>query len=528
MEVVKKKLGRDKKKITQGKNKGGEKMKLTLNKFSTLLILIILVFSFAPAVFSSSQVTIGLAAGMSNWDPHDDIPTHVTGIKRNVYETLTIRNDDMGLEPLLAKNWEPIDEKIWRFYLQEGVEFHNGLPFTAHDVKFSLERLANPELGLHGQSFVATILKVEVIDDLTVDIHTRIMDPVLPSRLAFCGFIVPEKTFNELGRDEFVRNPIGTGPYTLTEFVRDERIVLDRFEGYWGESTKSDRVIFRPIPEVSTRIAALEAGEIDLAEGVPPDLVARIRQNQNLSIKTVRSGRNVFMILNTNNEPLDNKLVRQAMNYAVDVPTIINFLFGGLAHQVPVFGSPAVTGYVDSVDPYPYDPEKAMEMLEEAGYPNGFETTVAIAIGRPFASQDITLAIAQYLSRVGIKLNIVTYDWGEFLQRWLSGEYPMYYMGFGTPVMEIDDFIGGYFDPSRRATWGHPPEEIIALGRKALETFDEEERAEIYREYYEGIKDFAPHIFLLNFDEIYGVWNNVVGFNPRPDEQINTRTIGLE
>jgi peptide/nickel transport system substrate-binding protein len=279
-------------------------------------------------------------------------------------------------------------------------------------------------------------------------------------------------------------------------------------------------VVFKPIPEKSTRLAALLTNEVDIIEGVLPEQISQIKANKELEVASIRSSRNVFIILNKNIKPFDNKLVRQAMNYAVDVKGMASYLFSGHAHPVGGIGGPSVFGYVDKPNIYPYNPEKAKELLAKAGYPKGFETKLVIAIGRPFASQDISQAISQYLKAVGINVTIETFEWGEFLSHWLKGLGPMYYMGFGTPVLDIDDFIGGYFDPARRATWGHPPQEAIEIANQALQVFDPEKRKTYYDKYVSIIQDDAPIIFLFN-DDIYAFNKKVQGFKARADEQMS-------
>jgi peptide/nickel transport system substrate-binding protein len=151
-----------------------------------------------------------------------------------------------------------------------------------------------------------------------------------------------------------------------------------------------------------------------------------------------------------------------------------------------------------------------------------------IAIGRPFASQDVAQTIVQFLRKVGVTVKINTFDWGEFLADWRKGNAPMYYMGFGTPVLDIDDFIGGYFDPKRRATWGHAPPEALDLAYQAMKAFDPETRKEIYGKFVTIIQDDAPFIFLFNFDDIYAYNKRIKGFVPRADEQIGILTLSKE
>jgi peptide/nickel transport system substrate-binding protein len=500
-------------------------------KWSTLVLVVSLMILWvisSPFILTNAEsktgpneIVIGLAAGLKSWDPHDDLPTHATGVRRQVYETLTTRDENLNLVPLLATKWEPVGDKAWRFQLQPNAKFHNGLPVTGEDVKFSLERAIRPDLNLHAKSYLKTIKSVEVAGQQTVLIHTTISDPILPARLAFCGFIVPKKTVEEMGMETFRKKPIGSGPFVFVEWVLDDRIVLDRNKSYWGKPSRIDRVVFKPIPETSTRLSALQVGEVDLIEGVSPDQISQIKANRDLEIDSVRSGRYVFIILNKNVKPFDNKLVRQAMNYAVDVQGMATHLFSGHAHPVSGIGAPAVFGFVDKPNAYPYNPDKARELLAKAGYPKGFETKLPIAIGRPFGAQDIAQTVSQSLKAVGVTVTTETYEWGEYLSYWLKGTAPMYYMGFGTPTLDLDDFIGAYLDPSRRATWGSPPQEAIDIANQALKVFDPKKRIALYDKYISLIQEDAPFIFLFNFDDIYAYNKKVQGFKARADEQIS-------
>jgi len=478
-------------------------------------------------IAGATEIIIGQASGMASWDPHDDISVNVTNIKRNVFETLVRRNSDLELVPCLATEWQVIDDTTWRFYLRHGVVFHNGEPFDAEDVKFSLERLINPDLALHGTSFVGTIESVEIVDSYTVDIHTRVKDPVLLSRLAFCAFVAPSETFTNQGADKFAKHPVGTGLYEFVEWIRDVQVVLERYEGYWGERPQAERVVFKPIGETSTRIAALEAGEIDIAVSIPADMIERVDNNPELSVEGVRSATNIFVILNANVPPFDNKLVRQAMNYAVDVPTIIEYLFSGHAYQVATVG-PAWFGADPDQTPYPYDPVKARDLLEQAGYPNGFETTFLMCPTRPAAATEVSLAVNEYLQEVGVEVTIESYDYGEFIAQWRAAERPMYYFRFGTPILDMDEVFGSYFDPERRALWYTPPEEVLKVARSGLQTTDPDERKQIYSQFLEMIKEEAPWIFLWNFEDLYGVSNRISGFTPRSDELISIVDLGKE
>lgn len=468
---------------------------------------------------SAQTLVIGQPAGMGKWDPHDDIPTHVVNIKKNLYETLTMRDDDMQLAPLLAESWEIVSDDTWRFYLRDGVQFHNGNRFDAEDVKFSLERAMLPEMQC--ASFIGTIDKIEIVDALTVDIITKAPDPVLPARLSFCAFIVPSDTFQELGIDGFSQHPVGTGMFVFDSWERDTHVTMNRNENYWGTPARVGQIVFRDIPENFTRVAALESGEIDIATAIPPDAVNQIESNPALSLQSVRSGRIHFFILNDKFPPLDNQLVRQALNYAVDVPAMISSLFGGRAYQLASICGPMWFGCESAVEPYQHDIEKARELLSEAGYPDGFAIDLGIGIGRPAGSELAGQALSFQLAEVGVKVNVQTYEWGTFLDLWRSGQLPMYYFGYGTPILDMDDIFGNYFDPDRRSTWFTASDRVVELGHEAMSTLDEQERFQLYAEFEVLLKEEAPWIFLWNFDDLYGVNSKVQGFVPRADETMN-------
>ena len=475
---------------------------------------------------ADDELVIGGAAGISTLDPHNETTTSIVNITRNIFETLTSRNENEELIPWLATSWEMIGETTWRFYLREDVTFHNGEPFDAEDVYYSITRLVDPAEALMAAWFIWTVESAEVISPYVVDLHTFDPDPILPAALSQAGYIVPSETVAQLGWEEFLKNPLGTGPFMFNEWVRDQQLVLDRYDDYWGGPATMRRLVYKPVPEVATRIAALKAGEIDIAQSIPVDSVAEIESDENLRVESVANVRNVFVILNKNVPPFDNTLVRQAMNYAVDVDALVQFLFSGRANRTPTIGSPAWLGYDETQAPYTYDPGKARELLAQAGYPNGFETTLAFAQGNPTGAEEITQAIATYLNDVGITVKFQMYEWGEYIGVWLDAKLPMYYMSLGTSTLDMDDFSAGYFDPDRRHHWGLPRDDAIDIASVASQTLDPGIRDSLYHGFLALLKEDAPFIFLFNFEQLYGVSERVKNFIMMPDElDIMTRVV---
>jgi len=467
---------------------------------------------------ADDELVIGGVAGIKTLDPHDETTSSIVNITRNMFETLVSRDETEQLVPWLAVSWEMIGETTWRFYLREGVTFHNGEPFDAEDVVYSINRLVDPKEALQAAWFIGTVESAEAVEPYVVDLHTYAMDPILPATLTQAGYIVPSETVSTLGWDEFLKHPVGTGPFMFSEWIPDQRLVLDRYDNYWGGPATMRRLVYLPIPEVATRLAALQAGEIDIAQSIGVDSVAQIEADPNLRVVSQTSVRSVYVILNKNVAPFDNVLVRQAMNYAVDVDAIIQSLFGGRANRSPTVGSPAWLGYDETQDPYPYDPAKARALLAQAGYPNGFETTLAFAQGNPTGAEDITQTIAAYLKAVGIKVTLKMYEWGEYIGVWLEAKLPMYYMSLGTSTLDMDDFSAGYFDPARRHNWGLPRGDAIDIAKVASLTVDREVRDSLYHGFLALLKEDAPFIFLFNFDELYGMNERVKNYIMMPDE----------
>ena len=472
----------------------------------------------APAAEGGPTITLAQSTDVDTWDPFGDNATSLINIKRNVYENLTTRDNQLALAPLLATSWRQTNPTTWRFALRQHVTFHGGEPFTAADVKYSLEHILDPASKVACRSWIAGIATVDAVDDHTVDIHTKAPDAILPSRLSFCSFIVPSKLVQDKGLPYLAQHPDGTGPFRFVSWRRDQGTEMERNPTYWGKKAVPSRVRFLAIPEASSRVAALLAGQVDIAGGIPTDLISRLSQDRRIKVRSVRNGRVYFIILNAHIAPFDNRAVRQAMNYAVNVQAMLDYLFKDHGARVATICGAMWDGCDTSQTPYPYNPQRARALLRDAGFPNGFSTVLAMSPQRPTGSVDVTQSIVQQLKQVGVTAKIESYEWANYDNLWITAKAPMYYQSFGTPVLNIDDIIGGYFDPARRARWYTPSESLVKLSTAAVQTVDPTQRKVEYRKYLEGIKEEAPWIFLWNLDDIVGVNASVSGFVPRSDE----------
>lgn len=322
-------------------------------------------------------LTVALGADAYTMDPakHSVYPTAT--ILFQIYDPLVIRDDKGQIKPWLAESWKNLDDNTWQFKLKQGVKFSNGEEFDAESVKFTIERVLDPKTKAPYRTRVAIIDKVQVVDKYTVNIITKKPYPTMLQSLAEDSFgvlMVPPKYVKEKGEDILATKPVGTGPYKLLEWVKDDHVTLEARDDYWAGNAKIKKVVFRPIPEVSTRISELKSGGVDIAGDIPPEMITELETNPKTRVEVVPSDRLFFVVMNTlEGGPLANKKVRQALNYAVDVDAINKNILGGKAQRIAVSLGKNAFGYDDSIQPYPYDPQKAKQLLTEAGYPDGFK-----------------------------------------------------------------------------------------------------------------------------------------------------------
>lgn len=315
-------------------------------------------------------IVVGLRSDrILSLDPANYRDRETETVIRNMFDGLVTRTPDGEVVPELALSWETPDDTTYIFKIREGVKFHNGAPLTADDVVFSFNRVIAPD-GVDGKpspraGLMAPLEKVEKIDDYTVKMTLANPSPVFLQSIVH-NQIIPEAYYNEVGFDGFNAKPIGAGPFQFVSAKLDSEVVMERFDGYWGGPVPLKRAVFRNIPAPATRIAALKSGEVHIIQEVSPDNVAGLESDANVQVK-VAQGTRLYMI-ELNNGKLTDPKVRQALNYAINWDEILQELYKGRAHRVATAMLPSGFGYHTELKPYPYDPDKARELLTEAGY----------------------------------------------------------------------------------------------------------------------------------------------------------------
>jgi peptide/nickel transport system substrate-binding protein len=412
--------------------------------------------STEPAPLTGTLV-VGVERDPERLDPN--FSRHVTAdtLGHAIFDALLFIDAEGRLVPSLATDFTFTDNLTLEMTLREGVVFHNGEPFTAESVKVSVERMQNPDEGSHLLPQFSSIDAVEIVDDYRVVLKlNRAAAPLLQAltRLA----MVPPAYYAETGQQAFERAPVGTGPFKFVEYVNDDRTVVEANTEYWGGSPKGmpmvERVIFRVLPEATTRIAELTTGGIHIASAVPVDQRVVV-EGAGMTNIIYNDGRALQILINATEkgaeaeaatgatrqgfEALTDPRVRQALNYAIDRETVVKFLFEGNGTPLGQPFAPTAFGHNPSNEPYSYDPAKARELLAAAGYPNGFTVKM---LANNTANTDELTAIMSNFSQIGVNIELEIVDSAVANERILGGVFaPLRYGPWNQPETFLDLLI---------------------------------------------------------------------------------------
>ncbi|PLR76020.1 ABC transporter substrate-binding protein [Bacillus sp. V3-13] len=449
-------------------------------------------------------------------------------VTKNIFETLIeFGEQDTEIHPGLAEEWSNTEDGLkYTLKLRKGVKFHDGTDFNAEAVVFNFERwkAGNKEkFYYYNSQFGDIIQSVTAVDEHTVEFTLN--RPLAPfyKNLAMSPFAIASPAAIEKHGDKFGENPVGTGPFVFKEWKRNDRITIVKNENYWQEGLpKLNQVIFRAIPENSARLNALSSGEVDLIDGVNFSDLGQIEANSDLQVFNRPSLNVAYVGLTNTRGPLKEKLVRQALNHAVDKKALVDAFFAGAAEPAINPMPPVVAGYNEEVEDYPYDPEKAKELLKEAGYENGFEMELwAMPVPRPYMpdGQKVAEALQANFEAIGVKANIKTYEWATYLEKTRLGEADSFLLGWTGDNGDADNFLYVLLDKdnigSNNYTY-YDNQEVHDLLIKAQSTADQKEREELYKQAQVIIKEDAPWIPLVHSKPALAGRADITGFKPHP------------
>jgi peptide/nickel transport system substrate-binding protein len=469
----------------------------------------------AAAQTPPGVLVVGQVAEPQALDPHAVTAVNDFRILMNVYDGLVrYASGTLEVEPALATDWEiSEDGTVYTFTLRDGVSFHDGSPFDAEAVVFNFERMLNEDHPYHDTGpfplsfFFSAVESVEAVDDTTVRFTLNAPYAPFLSNLAYpTGLIVSPAAVMEHGA-EFGRNPSGTGPFSFVEWRSNEAVVIERNADYWDGAPELEAVIFRPITDANTRVAEMLSGGIDMMVEVPPVALSEF-QGDGFQIVEQAGPHVWFLILNMREGPFTEQAVRQAANYAINKEAIVNDVLEGTAAVAAGPTPPAFAwAYNEELEPYPYDPDRARELLAEAGIPNP-EITFYVTEGGSGMLDPVAMgtAIQADLEAVGFDVTIETYEWNTFLGRvnpglegeadaaqmaWMTNDPDtLPYLALRTEAFpENGGFNSGYYS--------NP--EVDALLEEARTSTDQDRRAELYREMQVIVQEDAPWVFVANW-----------------------------
>jgi peptide/nickel transport system substrate-binding protein len=467
-------------------------------KVSRILILLLVAL---VASFSIAEKTLRIAIDVDpiNFDPAQMSHMEAHRVVALLYPTLFKYGNDLALEPHLAVSYEIIDDVTYEFRLRDDVVFHNGQPLTAHDVKYSIERILDPDVPSPEAFEVEPIERMEVIDDHTIRIITR--EPFAPilHGIAFGTGIHPVGAEAEVGDLRF--NALGSGPFRLVSYDPDSSFVLEAFEDHFDGAPLVDRVEYHVIVDPTTRVTALRAGDVDVARFSDPKAILPLRADPNITVEYVGQPRNLHYHLNTRREPFNDPRVRLAMSYAIDRDEIVDIIFLGEAAPSgpipPSMGAWALP--VEELPGYQHNLERARELLAEAGYPDGFSSTLVATTRFPI-DIEIAQVVAEQLAQVGIQMEIRTVEWGDMLDMWIERhDYDTLFISSNTGRDPDANFYRRFHSESARNAVGYVNPEVDELMERGRTTIPYEERFEIYAELQRIITQDSPKIFLIEF-----------------------------
>ncbi|MBM4331796.1 MAG: ABC transporter substrate-binding protein [Deltaproteobacteria bacterium] len=490
--------------------------------FLLLLSLLFVALAFSPANASRDKDTVVLVQGVdpTTMDPHNHMETPAWNVHIQLFDTLLQRTPDIKRENLLAESHRLVNDKTWEFKVRKGVKFHNGEDLKAENFKFTFERMADPKLKLRQTVFQGVIERVEVMDDYTFRIHTKDPYPVMEAILCIYGQPLPLKYFQEKGPAHFALNPVGTGPYKFVRWIKDDHILLEANEQYFRGAPKIKRVMIRPIPEATTRVAALQTQEADIVVNIPPHLMRLMNWKGRSFVSTVPSVRVIFVAFDTTKGgPVADKRVRQAIAMGADLKTNIKKVLDG---NGVVLGSPFTEkhfGYDPAIKPYEYNPEKAKQLLAEAGYAKGFDLVLNSPSGRYLNDKEMAEATAGDLRKIGINATVKTHEWGTYMNMMYGRTAaPAYLLGWGNTSFDADFTISPLMRTGKLLSAVSFPklDELIDQG---ISTMDQKKRLKIYSDAAKIIREEVPWAWTYQQVDIYGV-NERLNWKARTDERL--------
>ena len=513
----------------------------------TLALALLWIGQDGPAHAQGRKVlVIAIGADQTGLDPLLGGNNESGFIQSTIFDGLVMfKPGSSQIGPGLAESWAVSpDGLVYTFRLRRGVKFHDGTPMNARTVAEDIDRAINPRnpcfvlarrsvntyiAATYGTVQAGSAAKVDALDDYTLQFTLATPNAVFLTNLAMRQLGIVSSAATKKYDCDPSQNPVGTGPFRFVEAVRNDHVTVEANPDYWGGRPKIDRIIFRVVPESSTRLLMLQRNEVQILADVPPSDSERIRTTPGLKL-VAQPGLTVMgVVMSADAGPFRDARVRRALNYAVDKDTINKTLYGGATTASQIM-PPVSWGHNSTIKPYPYDPPKAKALLADAGYPNGFATELSVFAEprgwNPIGGAKIGEAVQAYLAKVGIDAKIVQYEFGAYYQRLRFTPWEgMAIVGWSGDNGDPDNFITPLFgwddatNKPRPTNYGRLYNAtLVQLIREGRETSIQARRVQVYKQANQIIHDDAPWIFVNHVNQVRATRANVKGFLLNPTQ----------
>ncbi|MEI7311426.1 glutathione ABC transporter substrate-binding protein GsiB [Pectobacterium carotovorum] len=481
----------------------------------------------ASPVWAAKDAVIAVGSTFTSLDPYDANDSLSQTVAKSFYQGLFGFDKDMKLVNVLADSYDVSPDGLtYTVKLHPGVKFHDGSAFNAAAVKVNLDRASNPDNRLKRYNLFKMIDKTETVDDLTVKITLKTPFSAFVNNLAHpAAVMISPAALKQYGK-EIGFHPVGTGPYRFVAWNQTDFVKVEKFNGYWKAGLpKLDSITWRPVVDNNTRAALLQTGEAQFAYPIPFEQAKVLEKNDKLALVASPSILHRYISMNVMQKPFDNPKVREALNYAINKEALIKVAFSGYA--TPAEGPlPSSIDYSVKYHPWPYDPAKARELLKEAGYPDGFTTTLWSSHNHSTA-QKVLQFTQQQLAQVGVKVQVTAMDAGQRAAE-VEGKgvketgVRLFYTGWSASTGEADWALSPLFataswPPAQFNTAFYSNPQVDADLANALKTTDRTEKQKLYKDAQDKIWADAPWIFLATERLVSANSKKLTGFYVMPD-----------
>ena len=484
---------------------------------------------YLPAHAAESDYEISVAAGADpvSLDPRKTWVAQGYSINAHVFEPLVFRkevNGNVEITPLLAESWKQTTPTTMEIKIRQGVTFHNSELLDAAAVAFTINSIMDPAFVTNLKTWVSDIASVEVKDPATLVITTKYQTRGLLNSLAQVPIVAP-KAAQEQGA-EFERRPIGTGPYKIVSYSPSSQVVIEKFDGYWGKPGKPKKITFRIMPENSVRLAALQAGEVQVAENLPPDKMQAIKSNSELGLVFTPTLRVDYLVLNSRNPLMQNKDFREALSLAINREALVKSLLGNTTKVANSISPPGTIGYDASLPTYEYNLAKAKQLLKESGY-KGEPVTMGAPVGRYAMDKQINEAIAGMFKAIGLNVQFEALAWASYNPKYNQSAYDIAFIGqTDFTVNPHKHWNSLFYTPMAINKYSNP--ELDRVIENVRQELDDTKAVELYKQGQKLQRENYGGALPLYYEpQLIGVSAKLQGFQPRLDEYIIVKDVVL-